>query len=163
MKPCLGNIRRVANVMEPSGSDEHIRIWHRPRNSVGLGRHSLDMNPSTRQNRRQLLGSDSSSHRNSIVHKSRLTRPSSQRDHAVLWRTLRNPEPVGLPRSCSNFLYVFKAARNGPLTPSPRAAHRRPRGNLLIIFRTGKATPGRLVVAAGFYVLFAASLAVTLN
>jgi cation:H+ antiporter len=34
---------------------------------------------------------------------------------------------------------------------------------LLIIFRTGKATPGRLVVAAGFYALFAAALAVTLG
>ena len=36
--------------------------------------------------------------------------------------------PVAGRQLCSNFLYVFKAARSGPLTPSPGAAHRRPRG-----------------------------------
>ena len=34
-------------------------------------------------------------------------------------------------------------------------------GYLLVLFRTNRVTPGRLVLAAAFYLLFAAALAVT--
>jgi hypothetical protein len=39
-----------------------------------------------------------------------------------VWKVLTvEVAQVGEVSVCSNFLYVFKAARNGPLTPPPKA------------------------------------------